>query len=194
MNITNPFSSPHIIIYDKLLHFYKIGGTGTVPVRCVKISIIKPVMVVTFTPAMIITKVKSVEMLHKSLHEAGETLGFNIKFVSINEIRCCMVAGDSKNEPKGCKNFTAQFIILNHLGSLSLLDTLQFWIIILLTLLVNSLNLKKTLTGIQIKRWKATLSLLKLEMPSSQSLLQANPCVLTISLNSRLSDVLLYMT
>ena len=68
-------------------------------------------MVVTFAPAMITTEVKSVEMHHESLPEAvpGDNVGFNVKNVSVKEIRCGMVAGDSKNDPpKGCENFTAQ--------------------------------------------------------------------------------------
>ena len=70
-------------------------------------------MVVTFAPAMITTEVKSVEMHHESLPEAvpGDNVGFNVKNVSVKEIRRGMVAGDSKNDPpKGCENFTAQVI------------------------------------------------------------------------------------
>ena len=68
-------------------------------------------MVVTFAPAMITTEVKSVEMHHESLPEAvpGDNVGFNVKNVSVKEIRRGMVAGDSKNDPpKGSENFTAQ--------------------------------------------------------------------------------------
>merc|ERR1712183_970722 len=95
---------------------YKIGGIGTVPVGRVETGIIKPAMVVTFAPAMITTEVKSVEMHHESLPEAvpGDNVGFNVKNVSVKEIRRGMVAGDSKNDPpKGCENFTAQVIVLN---------------------------------------------------------------------------------
>merc|ERR1712142_327224 len=100
---------------------YKIGGIGTVPVGRVETGIIKPAMVVTFAPAMITTEVKSVEMHHESLPEAvpGDNVGFNVKNVSVKEIRRGMVAGDSKNDPpKGCENFTAQVIVLNHPGQI----------------------------------------------------------------------------
>ena len=68
-------------------------------------------MVVTISPANITTEVKSVEMHHETLAEAnpGDNVGFNVKNVSVKEIRRGMVAGDSKNDPpRAAKNFTAQ--------------------------------------------------------------------------------------
>jgi len=100
---------------------YKIGGIGTVPVGRVETGIIKPGMVVTFAPQGLTTEVKSVEMHHEALTEAlpGDNVGFNIKNVSVKEIRRGNVAGDSKNDPpKGSKSFTAQVIILNHPGQI----------------------------------------------------------------------------
>merc|ERR1719354_1060237 len=100
---------------------YKIGGIGTVPVGRVETGIIKPGMLVTFAPAAINTEVKSVEMHHESLPEAlpGDNVGFNVKNVSVKEIKRGMVASDSKNDPpKGVENFLAQVIILNHPGQI----------------------------------------------------------------------------
>jgi len=100
---------------------YKIGGIGTVPVGRVETGILKPNMVVVFAPAGVSTEVKSVEMHHESLAEAvpGDNVGFNVKSVSVKEIRRGMVAGDTKNDPpKGCENFHAQVIILNHPGEI----------------------------------------------------------------------------
>jgi len=100
---------------------YKIGGIGTVPVGRVETGIIKPGMVVTFAPANVTTEVKSVEMHHESLPEAlpGDNVGFNVKNVSVKEIRRGNVAGDSKNDPpKATKMFYAQVIILNHPGEI----------------------------------------------------------------------------
>ncbi|XP_042372961.1 elongation factor 1-alpha-like, partial [Plectropomus leopardus] len=90
---------------------YKIGGIGTVPVGRVETGCLKPGMVVTFSPACISTEVKSVEMHHESLLEAspGDNVGFNVKNVSVKEIRRGNVAGDSKSDPpKAAENFTAQ--------------------------------------------------------------------------------------
>merc|ERR1712180_127441 len=100
---------------------YKIGGIGTVPVGRVETGIIKPGMVVTFAPAALSTEVKSVEMHHESLPEAlpGDNVGFNVKNVSVKEIRRGNVASDSKNDPaKGAVNFNAQVIVLNHPGTI----------------------------------------------------------------------------
>merc|ERR1712126_357211 len=100
---------------------YKIGGIGTVPVGRVETGIIKPGMVVTFAPTALTTEVKSVEMHHESLPEAvpGDNVGFNVKNVSVKDIKRGNVASDSKNKPaKGAVNFTAQVIVLNHPGEI----------------------------------------------------------------------------
>nr|DAA05867.1 TPA_inf: eukaryotic translation elongation factor 1A [Xiphinema index]DAA05875.1 TPA_inf: eukaryotic translation elongation factor 1A [Xiphinema index] len=101
---------------------YKIGGIGTVPVGRVETGVMKPGMVVTFAPQNLTTEVKSIEMHHEALQEAlpGDNVGFNIKNVSVKEIRRGNVAGDSKNDPpKETASFTAQVIILNHPGQIS---------------------------------------------------------------------------
>ena len=101
---------------------YKIGGIGTVPVGRVETGIIKPGMVVTFAPAQITTEVKSVEMHHESLPEAvpGDNVGFNVKNVSVKDVRRGFVCGDSKQDPpRGAADFFAQVIIMNHPGQIS---------------------------------------------------------------------------
>ncbi|ODQ82886.1 hypothetical protein BABINDRAFT_164616 [Babjeviella inositovora NRRL Y-12698] len=101
---------------------YKIGGIGTVPVGRVETGVIKAGMVVTFAPAGVTTEVKSVEMHHEQLVEGvpGDNVGFNVKNVSVKEIRRGNVCGDSKNDPpKGCASFNAQVIVLNHPGQVS---------------------------------------------------------------------------
>merc|ERR1712051_905318 len=101
---------------------YKIGGIGTVPVGRVETGIIKPGMVVTFAPNMLTTEVKSVEMHHESLPEAvpGDNVGFNVKNVSVKDIKRGYVASDPKNNPaSGVSDFTAQVIVLNHPGQVS---------------------------------------------------------------------------
>ncbi|XP_045182489.1 elongation factor 1-alpha-like [Mercenaria mercenaria] len=100
---------------------YKIGGIGTVPVGRVETGVLKPNMVVTFAPSQLTTEVKSVEMHHESLPEAlpGDNVGFNVKNVSIKDIKRGNVCGDSKNDPpKGANHFVAQVIIMNHPGEI----------------------------------------------------------------------------
>jgi elongation factor 1-alpha len=96
---------------------YKIGGIGTVPVGRVETGVLKPGMTVTFSPAQVSTEVKSVEMHHEQLESAepGDNVGFNVKNVSIKDIRRGMVAGDIKNDPPlPTGTFEAQVIVLEH--------------------------------------------------------------------------------
>jgi elongation factor 1-alpha len=96
---------------------YKIGGIGTVPVGRVETGVLKPGMTVTFAPAGVTSEVKSVEMHHEQLVEAvpGDNVGFNVKNLSVKDIKRGMVAGDVKNDPpQGCESFEAQVIVLNH--------------------------------------------------------------------------------
>jgi elongation factor 1-alpha len=96
---------------------YKIGGIGTVPVGRVETGVLKPGMTVTFAPADLSTEVKSVEMHHEALESAGpgDNVGFNVKGLSIKDIKRGMVAGDVKTDPpaKVC-DFKAQVIVLDH--------------------------------------------------------------------------------
>merc|ERR1712072_1174595 len=101
---------------------YKIGGIGTVPVGRVETGLLKPGEVVTFAPAGVSTEVKSVEMHHESLAEAapGDNVGFNVKNVSVKDIKRGMVCGDSKKDPpKESMDFTAQVIVMNHPGQIA---------------------------------------------------------------------------
>jgi len=100
---------------------YKIGGIGTVPVGRVETGIIKAGMIVTFAPTNVTTEVKSVEMHHEQLVEGkpGDNVGFNIKNVSVKDIRRGNVCSDSKNDPaKEAASFRAQVIVLNHPGQI----------------------------------------------------------------------------
>ncbi|ELW70639.1 Elongation factor 1-alpha 1 [Tupaia chinensis] len=68
------------------------------------------------------TEVKSTEMQHELLCEAlpEDNVGFNVKNVSIKDLRHGNVAGDSKNDPlMEAAGFTFQVIILNHPGQIS---------------------------------------------------------------------------
>jgi len=96
---------------------YKIGGIGTVPVGRVETGVLKPGMTVTFAPSGLSSEVKSIEMHHEALEDAspGDNVGFNVKGLSIKDIKRGMVAGDVKNDPpQKCATFTAQVIVLDH--------------------------------------------------------------------------------
>jgi len=96
---------------------YKIGGIGTVPVGRVETGVIKPGMVIMFAPAGVTSEVKSVEMHHEVLQEAvpGDNVGFNVKGLSVKDLKRGYVASDSKNDPaQGVSSFVAQVIVMNH--------------------------------------------------------------------------------
>jgi len=86
-------------------------GIGTVPTGRVETGILKPNMMVNFAPQNLTTEVKSVEM-HRVELEAGtpgDNVGFNIRNVSVKDIRRGDVCGDAKNDPpKEARRFTAQ--------------------------------------------------------------------------------------
>jgi len=116
-NIVPPTRPNSLPLRLPLQDVYKIGGIGTVPVGRVETGVLKPGMTVVFSPAQVSTEVKSVEMHHEQLEQAepGDNVGFNVKNVSVKDIRRGMVAGDSKNDPPlPTASFEAQVIVLDH--------------------------------------------------------------------------------
>ena len=100
---------------------YKISGVGTVPVGRVETGTLKPGMTVKFSPSGIKTEVKSIEMHHEMLDKAepGDNVGFNIKGVTVKDIRRGFVCSDANNDPAfECVDFTATVIVMNHPGQI----------------------------------------------------------------------------
>lgn len=100
---------------------YKIGGIGTVPVGRVETGIIKPGITAYFAPTGLSTEVKSVEMHHESIAEAqpGDNVGFNVKNVSVKDIKRGNVCGNIKEDPpRGADSFLAQVIVMGHPGEI----------------------------------------------------------------------------
>lgn len=100
---------------------YKIGGVGTVPVGRVETGIMKPGMTVIFAPTKLTTEVRSIEMHHESIPEAlpGDNVGFNVKNISVKDVKRGYVCGDVKNDPPAkCNSFDAKVIIMNHPGEI----------------------------------------------------------------------------
>ena len=104
---------------------YKISGIGTVPVGRIETGVLKPGMFVSFAPSagasssVTSAEVKGVEMHHQHLDKAipGDHVGFNVKNVSLRDIKRGHVAGDSSNDPPiEAEEFNAQVIIVNHPG------------------------------------------------------------------------------
>lgn len=120
-NITEPVRPVDKPLRIPLQDVYKIGGIGTVPVGRVETGVLKPNMLVAFAPGTVQTEVKSIEMHHEQLAQAvpGDNIGFNVKNVSVKDIRRGYVCGDAKNDPpQESADFTAQVIIMQHPGQI----------------------------------------------------------------------------
>ncbi|CAD8184032.1 unnamed protein product [Paramecium pentaurelia] len=100
---------------------YKIGGIGTVPVGRVETGVLAKGMIIQFAPSGITSEVKSIEMHHQDHPQAipGDNVGFNVKGISVKDLKRGYVASDIKNDPaKECNSFNAQVIIINHPGQI----------------------------------------------------------------------------
>jgi len=116
-SITPPTRPANKPLRLPLQDVYKIGGIGTVPVGRVETGTLKAGMVVKFAPNNVTTEVKSVEMHHEVMEVAnpGDNVGFNVKNVSVKDIKRGNVCGDSKNDPPlPADTFDAQVIVLDH--------------------------------------------------------------------------------
>lgn len=91
------------------------------PVGRIESGILKTGMMLSVAPQNLIAEVKSIEQHHVQASEfgPGNNVGFNLRNVSVKDIRRSNVCGDSKNDPpKQAKSFMAQVIVLNHPGSI----------------------------------------------------------------------------
>ena len=97
---------------------YSITGVGTVPVGRVECGVMKQGDNVIFEPAGVSGEVKSIEMHHEQFPEAepGDNIGFNVRGVGKNDIRRGDVAGHTADAPTVAKEFTAQVVVLQHPG------------------------------------------------------------------------------
>lgn len=77
------------------------SGVGTVPVGKIVTGVLKPGMVLSFSPARLTGEVKSIEMHHQGLQTAlpGHNVGFNIRNVSSKNLRRGDVAGNAQQDP-----------------------------------------------------------------------------------------------
>jgi len=101
---------------------FKIGGIGTVPVGRVETGIIKPGMILRFTPSGLTSECKSVEMHYESLPEAlpGDNVGFSVRNISVKDIKRGYVTSNDKDKPAmEAEKFNAQVIVLNHPNSIN---------------------------------------------------------------------------
>jgi elongation factor 1-alpha len=95
---------------------YTITGIGTVPVGRVETGTLKIGDKIIFLPSGKSGEVKSIEMHHEAVTEAGpgDNVGFNVRGIDKNDIRRGDVAGPVSNPPTVVESFTANIQVLNH--------------------------------------------------------------------------------
>jgi len=95
---------------------YTITGIGTVPVGKVEAGVIKNGEPVVFVPSGAKGDVKSIEMHHEQVTEAGpgDNIGFSVRGVGKNDIKRGDICSKASTAPKQVKEFEAQIIVLQH--------------------------------------------------------------------------------
>ena len=95
---------------------YTISGIGTVPVGRVETGIMKPGDKVVFMPSGATGELKSVEMHHEQVPQAGpgDNVGFNVRGIGKDDVRRGDVLGPASSPPKVAKRFKAQIIVMQH--------------------------------------------------------------------------------
>lgn len=95
---------------------FSITGVGTVPVGRVETGIMRIGDNVIFEPSHRVGEVKSIEVHHEQVKEAGpgDNIGFNIRGIAKNDIRRGDVAGHLSSPPTVVTSFVGQIVVLDH--------------------------------------------------------------------------------
>jgi len=95
---------------------YTISGIGTVPVGRIETGIMKPGNDVSFQPSDVGGEVKTVEMHHEEVDQAGpgDNVGFNVRGVGKDDIRRGDVCGSADDPPTVAETFQAQVVVMQH--------------------------------------------------------------------------------
>jgi elongation factor 1-alpha len=95
---------------------YSISGIGTVPVGRVETGRMRPGDAVHFQPADVGGEVKTIEMHHEEVDEAGpgDNVGFNVRGVGTDDVRRGDVCGPADDPPTVAETFTAQIVVMQH--------------------------------------------------------------------------------
>jgi elongation factor 1-alpha len=95
---------------------YTISGIGTVPVGRVETGRMRPGDSVSFQPSDAGGEVKTIEMHHEEVSEAGpgDNVGFNVRGVGKDDIRRGDVCGPADDPPTVAESFQAQIVVMQH--------------------------------------------------------------------------------
>ncbi len=100
---------------------YTITGIGTVPVGRVETGVLKVGQSVVVSPSGMKGEVKTIEMHHQMMQEAGpgDNVGFNVRGLGKKDVRRGDVIGDAASPPTVAKEFEAQIVVLQHPSALT---------------------------------------------------------------------------
>ena len=95
---------------------YTISGIGTVPVGRVETGLMNVGDDVVFQPSDVGGEVKSIEMHHEEVPQAGpgDNVGFNVRGIGKDDIRRGDVCGPADNPPTVAETFQAQVVVMQH--------------------------------------------------------------------------------
>jgi elongation factor 1-alpha len=95
---------------------YTITGIGTVPVGRIETGVMKIGQKLIAMPSGKTGELKSIEMHHEQMKEAGpgSNVGISIRGIGKEDLRRGDVLGDAASPPTVAKQFTGRIIVLNH--------------------------------------------------------------------------------
>ena len=95
---------------------YTISGIGTVPVGRVETGMMNIGDNVSFQPSDVGGEVKTIEMHHEEVPEAGpgDNVGFNVRGIGKDDIRRGDVCGPADDPPSVAETFQAQIVVMQH--------------------------------------------------------------------------------
>jgi elongation factor 1-alpha len=95
---------------------YTISGIGTVPVGRVETGVMNTGDNVSFQPSDVGGEVKTIEMHHEEVPEAGpgDNVGFNVRGIGKDDIRRGDVCGPADDAPSVAETFQAQVVVMQH--------------------------------------------------------------------------------
>ncbi|MFC4451424.1 translation elongation factor EF-1 subunit alpha [Halorussus aquaticus] len=95
---------------------YTISGIGTVPVGRVETGMLNTGDNVSFQPSDVGGEVKTIEMHHEEVPEAGpgDNVGFNVRGIGKDDIHRGDVCGPADDPPSVAETFTAQIVVMQH--------------------------------------------------------------------------------
>jgi len=95
---------------------YTISGIGTVPVGRVETGVMNTGDNVSFQPSDVGGEVKTIEMHHEEVPEAGpgDNVGFNVRGIGKDDIRRGDVCGPADDPPTVAETFQAQIVVMQH--------------------------------------------------------------------------------